>query len=782
MKKLLKSNRLSVLFIILFSLFTMNISFAQCNTIPVTGVTSSNVTSTKATFSWALMTPQDGARYHFEIRTAGLPGSGIGAGYFTSGDADNGISSVNITGLNFNTIYYFYIRYDCIDLSSSAWSSISITTQPLQAPVSTAALYVSSKSFVAKWDPVDGATSYKLDVSKSSTFASGQFVTGYNNKVVTTASDVVNPVGGLTPSTLYYYRVRAVGSGGQPISTVTSGFSGTITVTTLATPLTYTVWTESGWSQDPTFYVDAIIDWNYSTTISGNFDAKSLLINTGFTVTVTSGFFLTIDNEITNYGSLIVESNANINQVNDDVLVPNNAGNITVKRQSAALYQLDYTMWSSPVTGSETLQQFSPLTNATRFYKYDTANNKFKSITSPSTTTFTEGAGYLIRVPENWVTSPSPAAKYNGSFTGIPHNKTVSLTLDTSGKGYNMVGNPYPCVISAENFLDNNVGIEGQIYFWSRTNNVSGGGATNTFYATYTTAGGTGTGPSIDSNRNEEPNGFIQVGQGFLVKDNPDDTFNKVEFYNSLKTGDNLDNQFFKSSNPRSLKTTLKERNRVWLNLTSASGVFSQSMVCYMTDASNGLDRADGKFINDSEYALTSAIDGGEYVIQSRALPFSDTDVVPMIFKTPKAGDYTITLDHMDGLFVEGQNVYIKDNLTNTTHDIVAGAYNFSTDSGVFKNRFEIVYKSSSLSTTNPTLDANAVVVYKSNEALNINTGAIAMKSVELYDMSGRMIYKKSNIDTTRLALSNLNFQDQIIIIKITTAAGIVNKKFSFTR
>ena len=120
--------------------------------------------------------------------------------------------------------------------------------------------------------------------------------------------------------------------------------------------------------------------------------------------------------------------------------------------------------------------------------------------------------------------------------------------------------------------------------------------------------------------------------------------------------------------------------------------------------------------------------------------------------------------------------------MTNTTHDIIANPYTFATEAGIFTDRFEVVYNTSSLSTKNPTLDANAIVVYKNNQVLNINAGAIAMKSVELYDMSGRVIYKKQNVDDTKLAISNLNFQDQVIIIKITTEAGIVNKKYSFTR
>jgi len=72
-------------------------------------------------------------------------------------------------------------------------------------PVATAATGVGSTSFTANWNAFSGASYYLLDVSLNSSFSS--FVGSYQNFVVLSTSQLVS---GLTASTTYYYRVRAV--------------------------------------------------------------------------------------------------------------------------------------------------------------------------------------------------------------------------------------------------------------------------------------------------------------------------------------------------------------------------------------------------------------------------------------------------------------------------------------------------------------------------------------------------------------------------------------------
>ena len=98
---------------------------------------------------------------------------------------------------------------------------ISPATPP--APVANPATFVASHSFRANWRRVNNATGYRLDVATNNSFTN--YVTGYQNLNVGNA--LSRSVTGLSPSTTYYYRVRAYNGNGA------SGNSNVVSVITL---------------------------------------------------------------------------------------------------------------------------------------------------------------------------------------------------------------------------------------------------------------------------------------------------------------------------------------------------------------------------------------------------------------------------------------------------------------------------------------------------------------------------------------------------------------------
>ncbi len=101
------------------------------------------------------------------------------------------------------------------------YQAASATVTAPSAPAAPTFSYVTSTGFTVNWGAVIGATSYRLDVSSSSSFAS------YVSQDLT-VSGTSQAVTSLSPATTYYTRVRAVNSGGTSASS-TNGTQATLT-------------------------------------------------------------------------------------------------------------------------------------------------------------------------------------------------------------------------------------------------------------------------------------------------------------------------------------------------------------------------------------------------------------------------------------------------------------------------------------------------------------------------------------------------------------------------
>lgn len=506
--------------------------------------------------------------------------------------------------------------------------------------------------------------------------------------------------------------------------------------------LNSTTWNGTTWSNNSPDGTKAII-FNANYTIGNDLSACSIQVSNNSTVIVNSGYDVTLSGAIVvdSGSSFTLSSNSNLIQTSN----VSNTGNIIVNRQTFPLLRLDYSMWSAPVLG-QNLLNFSPNTLTNRFYNYNPTTNLYNVVSSPSTTDFVKGTGYLIRMPNNHPTTPTI---FNGTFTGVPNNGLVTLTVTSNT--YNAIGNPYPSTISADSFISTN-NLTEALYFWRKTNNSA-----NPSYATYTLAGATGTSANTGGLSSTVPNGKIQVGQGFIAKSIDTD----FEFNNSMRIGNN-ENQFFRNSN-------LTERNRIWLNLTDSNGYFCQTMFGYMPGATQGIDPSiDGRYINDVQTALTTIINNEEFAIQGKPLPFSDSDVVQLGFKTITAGTFTISIDQVDGLFSFGQEIYIKDNLTNSIFNLNNGSYSFYSEIGVFNSRFEIVYVNNALNNNAYEFNSNSVIVYKRNQKIVINTFNVNMSNVKIYDISGRLLNEKSEINSNELIM-DAPTSNEMILVKITS-------------
>ena len=462
-------------------------------------------------------------------------------------------------------------------------------------------------------------------------------------------------------------------------------------------------------------------------------------------LTVNSGNLTVVNELINNAGptAVVFENNANLIQTG----TATNTGAVTVKRNSSALKLLDYTLWSSPVA-SQNLLAFSPETVLTRFYTYNTNTNLYNEVPSPGTTPFGTGTGYLIRMPNT--ASPSTPTAYPGVFTGVPNNGTIPVDLINGGVGkrFNAVGNPYPSPIRIQEFVDDNSdNITGALYFWRKRNGIPGGA-----YCTWNN----GTFVTNNNDQAFDPLGIIQTGQGFFVE--AKNAATSMTFSNTQRVANNA-GQFFKTKK-------VVENNRIWLNVINATGEFAQMAINYTTGAEQGVDDFDAKYLPDGEMALNSVLDNQDYVIQGRALPFVATDLVPLSFYAIAAGNYNIGIAKIDGLFTGSQDIILKDNVTGTETDLKAGAYSFSADAGANSSRFVLKYQKT-LGTTTPEFSENSVIISTKKGIIHINSGAVTMKNVQLFDLNGRLIFKKENVNNSQTTIDGSSFANQVLIVKI---------------
>ena len=204
----------------------------------------------------------------------------------------------------------------------------------------------------------------------------------------------------------------------------------------------------------------------------------------------------------------------------------------------------------------------------------------------------------------------------------------------------------------------------------------------------------------------------------------------------------------------------------MWLNLSDSAINYNQILVGYMSNATMGADhQIDAKLFGYSGNAIYSLIEDQKYVIQGRSLPFETTDVVPLGFRADRSGAFTISIDNTDGLFAAGQTIFLKDLATNTVHNLSEGAYEFITEPGTYNDRFQIVYENL-LTTSNPNSLTNNWTAFKNEDSIKVQSRGFDIESVEVYDITGRLLLKKDNINSQEFT-APVNFAQQVLLVKV---------------
>ena len=500
--------------------------------------------------------------------------------------------------------------------------------------------------------------------------------------------------------------------------------------------------------------------------------------------------YVEVANDVTVNGNLIVETKGAFVQINDNgTFTGTGKVNKTTANKNAWYY---YTYWGSPVSNMTVASAF-PNVSSNRRYFFNAANfldanndgfddnNDWTIATGVSI--MTPGTGYAVTSSSS-STFPGPDyITFEGTFNTGTITTPIIYTGDVSSADHpNLLGNPYASAINYNDFYNANSSIiEGVTYFWSQATPINANGKfSQNDYATYSV----GMNAGVAGASGVIPNEFVPSGQGFFITAKANGT---ASFSNSMRAKGTTDNsQFFKTSTSKN-NSNSSNSNKLWVNLSSDNGVFSQILVGYVDGATSDNDGLlfDAPKLESGEAAIlysTIINSSKRFVIQGKDVnSLTSDEMIPLGFKTTisEATMFTISIAQLKGDFLNGNAIYLKDKLLNTINDLSANDYTFTSEVGTFNDRFEIVFKSVTLSTETVALDANTVNILQKSQ--NNITFKVAnnhtIKTIVIYDIQGRLIYQlKGNKNEETFNLPKLN--QAIFIAKIELSNGaLITKK-----
>ncbi|MDI1316567.1 hypothetical protein [Flavobacterium sp.] len=530
----------------------------------------------------------------------------------------------------------------------------------------------------------------------------------------------------------------------------------------------------------------------------------NLAVYNNASLTINSNQNLTITDKVTVQpaGIFTINNSASLIQINNIL----NSGNIIYKRDSPNIRMLDYSYWSSPVVGFNVSNIVSPLTFGP-IYRWNTTiangNGGQGTWQNAPGSIMVAGKGYIARAP-NAAPYNSGSGTLSGTFTGVPQNGIITIPIErgndqnttthygTNGieisylsDNWNLLGNPYPSAIRGSQFLfDNRTKILGNIRLWTH-GTLPSNLIANPFYSSFVynyTAGdyytfnftGTSCCPAAAADL------YVGSGQGFFVQmiDGPAvsaaDNIT-VEFNNGLRNASLSNSSFYRTSNvttTSAIDITNIERNRIWLDFINPNGQSDRTLFGYIENATMGVDNFyDCITQNTGGTLLFSEIGDTKFNIQGRSLPFDVNDEVPLGINAPTQGDYTIGIAAVDGLF-NNQNIYLKDNLLNITHDLKVSPYHFNTtQSGGISNRFKVVYVNNTLGVPTNTFDENTIKVLVNNEVA-VSSNNFEMETIEVFNLLGQKLDMYTTINSNYIILSNLRKNNTTLLLKIKLQTG----------
>ncbi|MEO9474629.1 MAG: Ig-like domain-containing protein [Cyclobacteriaceae bacterium] len=483
-------------------------------------------------------------------------------------------------------------------------------------------------------------------------------------------------------------------------------------------------WSAGAWSNGtgPSNVKNAIIDDDFSVEEDRGYSllVADLTINAGFTLTVDGDNTLSVYGDLTNNGSLTVESGSSLITYEGNTI----SDNITIQRNTRYA-DGKYSFVGTPV------EEDANITGAdlgSHVYRYDEGasadENDLARWQDASLDALVPGRGY------------TQANQQLIEFVGKPNSGTITYGGSHSTDGWHLVSNPYPAAIHIDDFIDGNEDITGSVYIWDD----NGSDVSRGLNSDYIAANKMGATDSHGVDSEARFNDHLGSMQGFFVQ--LDGFSGLVNFTEEMRvSGQNDDNNFFR-------QVDVDDVSRIRVNLTNGEGLFRQTMIGWGSAFSDTefVKGYDAELFRSGTYQIYSMKEDIPLSIQAAS---TERKQVALGLKIEKSGMYSLEIDTRE---YSGEEVFIHDLIAGRYISAADGPYQFMANGGQLTNRFELVVKSAVLG-----VQSNLAEVYASGKTLYIKTKDTMIKDYQIFNLLGVEVMTIQASGSSEIYLNDLS-------------------------
>ena len=234
------------------------------------------------------------------------------------------------------------------------------------------------------------------------------------------------------------------------------------------------------------------------------------------------------------------------------------------------------------------------------------------------------------------------------------------------------------------------------------------------------------------------------------------------------------------SSSITSPLNILDDTPMIRLVYNSPTGFNREIALGVSTTATNGFDLGYDAFLADLNLEdMYWIIEENKFVIQG-VNNLNINQEFPLGVQINESGIFTIHLESIENLDAD-LPIFIKDNVTNTTHQINSNDFELALSAGNYENRFVVTFNSQeALSVNDEIANEESILLYYnlSLESIEIfNPNNLKIEAVALYNTVGQEILN-IELNTTK-ALNNIavNVETGVYIVELKTDIGVITKK-----